>query len=271
MNDERCTYFENTFHLLGYHTAFFSAAQQHIDFRGKKVLEIGGSNMPRELVFDELGASKWVCVDTPWVDHLKAWPDHYATTPQLKFDQTSPERYIIYNGFAENIPVNFEQFDVCVSNCSFEHINNLWPVLGNIYRVLKPGGLFYTRFGPIWSCSQGSHFWRDEAFCFNHPEPIPSYAHLLLSYTEIVQILLDAKFPALDAEKWAYAIKNGSGVNRFFYEDYEGLMKRSSFIKYTIVPYATKMVDAEVQKNLIVKCAPYTRFEVWGIEIVASK
>ena len=49
------------------------------EFRGKRILEIGGSNLPVELTRDCLGAKEWVCVDNmpTAFDHAKS-AAHYA-------------------------------------------------------------------------------------------------------------------------------------------------------------------------------------------------
>jgi FkbM family methyltransferase len=49
-------------------------------------------------------------------------------------------------------------FDAVFSFNAFEHIPDPGAALGEIVRVLKPGGLAYITFDPIWTCDFGSHF-----------------------------------------------------------------------------------------------------------------
>lgn len=140
----------NNYNLMNYQIDFFNELCSRVEVKNKKILEIGGSNMPNQLIIDKLGVKNWVSVDKPWQVHLDVWKTHYKSIPQFNFldhgnvDETlSKYRYVIYNEYAENIPDSFfEQFDVCISNCSFEHINNLVTVLNRIYNSLKKVGNF---------------------------------------------------------------------------------------------------------------------------------
>lgn len=50
-----------------------------------------------------------------------------------------------------------DSFDLIVSDAVFEHIQNLEKVLIDFKRILKPGGLIYATFGPLWHCWHGDH------------------------------------------------------------------------------------------------------------------
>jgi len=50
-----------------------------------------------------------------------------------------------------------EQFDCVVSKDTFEHIVDLRSTMTEIKRVLKPGGLVYAGFGPLWRDFYGDH------------------------------------------------------------------------------------------------------------------
>ncbi len=47
---------------------FFEA---QVGLRGKRVLELAGSNLPRELVIDRLGVKHWTCIDDPGGKYLE--------------------------------------------------------------------------------------------------------------------------------------------------------------------------------------------------------
>lgn len=132
------------------------------DFSGKRVLEIGGSNLPRELVFDCLHAAEWVCVDyLPTHFDYKKSTDHYAREVVVKLSSEvllGKEEYTICDGKVEDIPSSFfSYFDTVVSLCAFEHFSHVADVLQTIKNCLKQSGEFFTYFGPIWSCSCGHH------------------------------------------------------------------------------------------------------------------
>ena len=143
--------------------------------KAKTVLEIGGSNFPRKLLFDILGAKKWVCVD-----YLQNWAkDREAST--MGFNQLLDSSgktsdflvfplneadsnfnacdYLKFHGDATYISESFyERFDVVVSSNAFEHILTLPQVIEKIYFCLIKGGKFFTSFAPIWSCAVGHHY-----------------------------------------------------------------------------------------------------------------
>jgi len=48
-------------------------------------------------------------------------------------------------------------FDIIVSDAVFEHIRDLEKVLIEFKRILRPGGVIYATFGPLWHCWHGDH------------------------------------------------------------------------------------------------------------------
>ena len=48
-------------------------------------------------------------------------------------------------------------FDLVSSDAVFEHLKNLPDVLSEFHRVLRPGGLVYATFGPLWFSWGGDH------------------------------------------------------------------------------------------------------------------
>jgi 2-polyprenyl-6-hydroxyphenyl methylase/3-demethylubiquinone-9 3-methyltransferase len=50
-----------------------------------------------------------------------------------------------------------ESFDVAYTFDAFEHFSNPDAVLREAHRILKPGGLFYASFGPLYNSPHGAH------------------------------------------------------------------------------------------------------------------
>ncbi|MBD1905410.1 MULTISPECIES: class I SAM-dependent methyltransferase [Cyanophyceae] len=50
------------------------------------------------------------------------------------------------------------EFDIICSDAVFEHCRDLKSVLKNLYILLRPGGIMYASYGPIWYCLGGDHF-----------------------------------------------------------------------------------------------------------------
>jgi SAM-dependent methyltransferase len=264
-----------------YHIDFFNSVSQICDFSGKTVLEVGGSNMPRQLTHGLLGAKKWVCADKPWKQHLIDWPEHYNSIPiydinEKKLRQALNENdYMIFNCYAEDIPDDFaEHFDICISTCSFEHITLLRTSLKKIYNSLKIGGILYTTFAPIWPSTGGSHYWIDSNLNFATRNIIPPHSHLLKRIDEIYDILKNNYPNATERqlEEWANQIKNGmKELNHLFYEDYEKIFSESLFSRYYMSAFCPQEIEQKSLAVLTYMYPGYKRFDAWGIELYAIK
>ena len=283
-------------------------APSHIGFlkkitpliKGKTVLEVGGSNFPRDLLFKTLGVKKWICVD-----YLENWAkDREASTMGLSQLLDSSKKmndfmvfplkdaennlnacdYLKFHGDATYIPENFyAQFDVVVSVNAFEHILTLPQVIEKIYSCLVKGGTFYTCFGPIWSCMCGHHYaggkyhgvLKGYDITFNNAgkDGIPPFIHLLKNEKEVREYFKGKKLPFGQAQidclcKWSY---HTNEINRLFFEDYVEIMAESKFKKYKIKPFFGAKPEEKIFTRLCEKYPNYKHFDVYGVEISAEK
>lgn len=248
-------------------------------FAGKRVLEIGGSSLPSALVLGTLGAEQWVCVDI--LNHASgsyqqsAHREHYASigVEPLRPQGRLPDRpYVIYDGSADGLPASFEsKFDIVFSINAFEHILPLEQVLERAHKALRSGGQLFAQFGPVWSCIVGSHFWVHPGFNFNTPDPLPPWAHLLMSREQVEAHLLAHGVDDDSRRQALYQIFESSFVNRRFYEDYEAAMAASDFRDYTVEPRWSRHVPLELQQQLEARHPGRTEFAAYGICIVARK
>ncbi|MDB5445280.1 MAG: hypothetical protein JWQ97_597, partial [Phenylobacterium sp.] len=152
---------------LSYQIDFLRLIDQVCPLAGKKVLEIGGSNLPRPLLFEGVKASQWICVDdvTSYGDHdvreenplLK---DHYAGTKVFRHGDGAAailaEDHAIIDGDAAGLMIE-DYFDVVISIAAFEHIHRFPTMLDRVYKSLNFGGQLLSLFQPIWSCVNGHH------------------------------------------------------------------------------------------------------------------
>lgn len=251
--------------------------RKNLDFKGKKVLEIGGSSIPEFIVFGELGARSWICVDL--VDEtnyqLKKFAQHYGRIGLSRFSdyKSLPGKgYLIFNEPAENIPDYFyEQFDVVISINAFEHIISLQDVLLKIYNSLRNGGILDTIFGPIWSSYAGSHFYIDDNFYFDKAGPLPRWFHLLLNREKISAILKQSNFKEEVIDLLIWQVFDSPRVNRLFYEDYIDLMKRTLFEKHKVIGMWPRTVPIITQTELEKKHPGKKEFSYYGLRIIAEK
>ncbi|MFV8819720.1 class I SAM-dependent methyltransferase [Haliea sp. E17] len=125
-----------------------------------------------------------------------------------------------------------DEFDLITSIAAFEHIPDLNLALEEMYRILRPGGLLYTKFGPIWSGPWGHHLWvrgNNSLYTYSNTA-LPSYCHLLMSEQEILAHCTEVmNIPTEDARLIARFACENSGQNRLFYSDYEQIVRDSPF------------------------------------------
>lgn len=96
-------------------------------------------------------------------------------------------------GSATDIPREANSVDLVFSSNAFQHVHPLEVCLKECARVLRPGGLLYANFGPIWTGPDGSHvedllidgdrhdFWTHSL--------VPDWAHLVLPDDELSKLL----------------------------------------------------------------------------------
>jgi hypothetical protein len=270
--------------LQGFNTVGFSVEAYQIqalskmaleyDFTGKRVLEVGGLNLPREITLGCLGASKWVSVDylPTHYDYAKS-NNHYLRERVVKLTANTDigkEDYIIYDGKAEDIPASFfNYFDTVISLCAFEHIVHLEDVLTMISKCLVADGEFFTSFGPIWSCFCGHHCWITQDFNFNALNHLPHFAHLLMS-PDVMKRYLSKFYPTNIVKLAIYQIYMSDRVNRLFYEDYVKLFNNAKFSSCNIFSQYDSDVSPDILEKLSIIYPEYSNFNTHTLYVHAQ-
>lgn len=115
-----------------------------------------------------------------------------------------------------------ESVDVVVSSSAFEHIDRLDEVLIEMHRVLRPGGLLFSHFGPLWSTCYGHHLWfvHEGTLITYHNTLLPPWSHLLRSRAEMYAWCDGVMDKALADAIVAFVFDSGE-QNRLFFDDYE--------------------------------------------------
>ena len=188
------------------------------DLTGKTILEVGSGAREECL-------SKYLN-DQYDLEYIVAL-DPAARTPN-KVNET----FEIKRGDICEINLDDNTFDVIVSIAAFEHIPDFEKALREMFRLLKPGGVLYTKFGPIWSGPWGHHLWvqcEDHLYNYNNTH-LPAYCHLLMDETELVEICTQKMgIPGTAAEKICDFVFNSKDQNRLFFSDYERIFYNSDF------------------------------------------
>ncbi len=149
-----------------------------------------------------------------------------------------------------------ETFDFIYSLAAFEHVFDLSEALSEMYRILKPGGLLYTKFGPIWSSAGGHHLWvtyEKNVYTYANAN-MPPYCHLLLTPEQLMEFCKKNHSPDV-SEKLVDYIYNSEDQNRLFYEDYlnivnESLFQRLFFFGSPDYPHRTEELDDNYLSDL---------------------
>lgn len=89
-----------------------------------------------------------------WFSYERAW-----AMWQTRFAEISPTVEVKFSqgDLAHMSKFTDASFDVVSSDAVFEHLKNLPEVLKEFYRILRPGGVLYATFGPLWYGWGGDH------------------------------------------------------------------------------------------------------------------
>ncbi|MEM6382561.1 MAG: bifunctional 2-polyprenyl-6-hydroxyphenol methylase/3-demethylubiquinol 3-O-methyltransferase UbiG [Pseudomonadota bacterium] len=109
----------------------FAWFDRHIDWPGKKVLDLGCAGGFMAEALDERGAE---------VTGIDPAAEAIAAASQHAVQGGRAIRYDV--GVGENMPYADDSFDAVVCVDVLEHVSDLRKVLSEIARVLRPGGLF---------------------------------------------------------------------------------------------------------------------------------
>ena len=197
-----------------------------VNLAGSTVVEIGGAADHQWIAAH--GVSSWHSVD-----------------PRNRPAQHS--RRTDWKATAEHLPLAKRSID-CVFSCNAFQFVDIERVLSEAYRVLKPRGVLYAHFGPIWSGVDGHQLeyvsYRDHELLFCEDTLIPPYAHLRFTEEELVAILSTTLDPKL-VELITHHTYRSRTINRLFYEDYLDLAVRTGFevIEFMTSDYLDYSID----------------------------
>lgn len=260
-----------------YMANFLAFAGNITSFSGKRVLQIG-SPFISERVTRTLGVKKWVCMD--FLSEIISENEIDLKILNKRAIGLSLEKiigmnnYIVFKGKEKEVsPVFYDRFDMVVSRSYLESSENLPYTLDLIYRVLKKQGEFIGVLGPIWGGANGSK-WHIGADNFSNSRIIPSFAHLLMGYEELYQILKDnyeeSQIDFFEKTKEILLGRKETSLNHLFFEDYQFFMKNTLFRYKNISKLnCVKLTDDELSK--LQKRYPNNSFDAVSIALYGKK
>lgn len=181
-----------------------------LELKNKKILELGCSNgvMVRELAKKE--------------------PDKIIGIDINIEDIVLSENAILMRMDASNLEFPDNYFDYVFSVATFEHVTDPRKVLDEAWRVLKPGGIFFCRFSPIWTAINGHHY---KIWEYNNNIMLPPWGHLIFNYNDMFKYLKEI-YSEDDALSACIYIYRSNEINRIKYREYIEIFKATRFKQF---------------------------------------
>lgn len=133
--------------------------------QGKSILIAGcgtGRDIPSWLPFLPAGI-----LGVDYFDYSRSWN-------AVKAECRGKTSISFLQGNLENLfQIADNSIDIVASDAVLEHLRNFPAVLSEFSRIIRPGGVMYATFGPLWHAWGGDHF-------SGHDSLSAGYNHLLL-------------------------------------------------------------------------------------------
>ena len=203
---------------------YLRLADGAVGLSGKRVLEVGGSSPPD--IVAKFNPQVWTSVNLNRQD---------VSTFNETVEKFNMEGYIAHH---QDVAKFHEvgSYDLVYSINSFEHIQQLKEGLERMYESLRPGGLLFTIFGPIWSADVGHHLSIDSDVGELHFSNgiLEPWEHLT-STPELLREKLMHRYSRDTAIRAVDFIYNYQDLNRFFEHEYLEMINDSRFTKALIL------------------------------------
>ncbi len=162
---------------------------------GRDVLDFGCGWGGESVWLAERGARVVGCdISGSAIEHARAFASQKREA-NVRFEVCSPIR----------LPFADDSFDAVFSTDVFEHVMDLPAVLGELRRVLRPGGVLLTRFGPLFYSPLGYHVpWATQ---------VP-WAHLVFGLGPIMEVRNRKRSP-IEVRSWEETGLNRATYGRF--------------------------------------------------------
>jgi SAM-dependent methyltransferase len=198
------------------------------------------------------------------------------TFPQLPQAHELPDRIRLTRTDGRTIPLPDNSVDGIFTVATVEHIIEIDRFYAEVYRVLKPGGVLFADFAPIWPSYNGHHTYavtgeKEARYWKPGRNPVPDFAHLLWTPEEMREFLhrgpCDEALvdPIVD---WVYS---GDGINRVFLEEHLRALKCSGLLCQRLRLKPGVRPEPETEAKLLSRYGSDRRFDVAGVEATMRK
>jgi len=257
-----------------YHLGILEFLNETYSLKNKVVIDIGGSNIPEELM-KEFGVKKFVCFDpvTKW-GHAningKCYGKSVYKINQFKEALENNFSFIIDDDI-ENVKDEMNgMFDIVLSISTFEHVTSIKETLVVAYKILKPLGIILSQNEPLFSCGAGHHVWISPEYNFNNM-PELDHMHLLYSRDEAkVYLRTIVRFSDEIIEKILYQAYDSKIINRFLLKDYIESFQNAKFNNFSVQYIFFHPVETNNINRIELKFGKM-RYDVRGIKYIATK
>ncbi|MEK6320652.1 MAG: class I SAM-dependent methyltransferase [Acidobacteriota bacterium] len=207
---------------------FLKYFEGQVKVSGGIILDLGCGFGGRTLAFQQVTGNTWVGVDI----------DSIASVAGLQFARSMGSTNAFFaTAVGESLPFTNDSFDAVLCYDVLEHVQDLERTLAEVYRVLKPAGLFLTVFPPYFH-PKGSHL---EGYASRVP-----YANLIFPS----KVLLRAIDELLEERGDGYrpqALRPGDrlySLNGVTIRSFRRMLNRSNFevLRLEFLPLLNKMI-----------------------------
>jgi SAM-dependent methyltransferase len=204
------------------------------------------------------------------------------------FPQQTIQRRRANNEFyrmdGQKLTFDDSSFDLIVSVNVLEHVINPDKYLQECHRVLRPGGIGFFSWYPLWSGATGHHVHPDmvsrmaQKLNLDPPDygldgnSIPFWGHLLFSDTQMLSFLIEEKKYDPNLAKWMrnYTYYDND-LNRWFWRDiWQSFQNMGGQVMET-EHLGKKPISPETRQQLVQKYGDSNDFEICGAKIIIRK
>ena len=262
-----------------YHHDIILNLHKEYSLSGKRILDIGGSNIPEEFM-RELGAKQFICIDpvTKWGNF------HSNNTPYtMKFGKMiySKENFTksLLDKFCFILDMDIEDvnndvfgnyFDIIISISTFEHVTSIKQCLAICHKILRGGGILHSQYEPIYTSPAGHHCYYNQDINFVNVRQLDNI-HLLYTRDEGREFIRKTfDWPEAIKNSVTQQIYDSSIINRKTFNEHILEIANSPFNRYSIEYFYRTPSDSTIETKLIAKFGSM-RFDVRGIKLRCMK